>query len=86
MSRPHGRTLISGGEIILSGPVVSDMYAGWMYEGDVFIAPILLREALAEVAAGEFAVTVRLNSVGGDGDAGGNPRDAGAAGQRHRDR
>lgn len=68
MPRPHGRTLISGGEIILSGPVISDMYAGWMYEGDVFIAPVMLREALAEVAAGP--VTVRLNSVGGDTDAG----------------
>jgi ATP-dependent protease ClpP protease subunit len=68
MPRPHGRTLISGGEIILSGPVVSDMYAGWMIEGDVFIAPIMLREAFAEVAIGP--VTVRLNSVGGDTDAG----------------
>ncbi|WP_353472330.1 ATP-dependent Clp protease proteolytic subunit [Salipiger sp. H15] len=55
--------LIVAGELILSGPVLLDEYASWMYEEEVFFCPRMVREALQEL--GEGRVTVRLNSDGG---------------------
>ncbi|TQS73300.1 hypothetical protein ERN12_05965 [Rhodobacteraceae bacterium] len=55
--------LIVGGELILSGTVMLDDYAGWMYEGDVFFTPRMVREALQDL--GEGRASVRLNSGGG---------------------
>ncbi|WP_406870090.1 head maturation protease, ClpP-related [Thioclava sp. 'Guangxiensis'] len=55
--------LIVGGELILSGTVLLDDYAGYMLESDIFFAPRMVREALQIM--GEGPVTVRLNSGGG---------------------
>ncbi|MCG6111322.1 MAG: Clp protease ClpP [Paracoccus sp.] len=63
-----GSDLIFNGELILSGNVVDDSHVGWMWEEDVFFAPSLVRQALAQM--GEGLVTVRINSVGGHVNAG----------------
>ncbi|MER5174084.1 head maturation protease, ClpP-related [Thioclava kandeliae] len=55
--------LIVGGELILSGTVLLDDYAGYMLESDIFFAPRIVRDALQIM--GEGPVTVRLNSGGG---------------------
>lgn len=67
MSR-HGRDLIIGGELVLSGFVMSDEQAGWAWEDEVYFCPQLVREALQ--ALGDGRVTVRLSSGGGDPVAG----------------
>lgn len=64
----HGRDLITGGQVILSGYVMSDESAGWAWEDEVYFCPQMVREALADLGNGE--VTVRLNSEGGDPVAG----------------
>lgn len=68
----HGRELIVNGEIILSGEVLSDTWAGWMWEEDVYFSPRMVREALAELAGDPSAgpVTVRMSSYGGHVEAG----------------
>lgn len=58
-----GSDLIINGEIILSGSVILDDWAGFMWDEDVFFCPRMVREALTEL--GEGRVTVRLNSLGG---------------------
>lgn len=63
-----GSDLIFNGELILSGTVIDDSQAGWMWEEDVFFAPSLVRQALGQL--GEGRVTVRINSVGGHANAG----------------
>lgn len=63
----RGAELISNGQIILSGMVVSDDEAGWYYADDPVICPQMVREALAEISG---AVTIRLCSIGGDPFAG----------------
>lgn len=65
---PHGRDLITGGRIILSGYVLSDAALGWIYDGETVICPQLVREALDEFAGREAVVV--LNSMGGDPVAG----------------
>lgn len=62
------RNLIFNGELILSGNVIEDSHVGWMFEEDVFFAPAMVREALAELGEGE--ITIRLNSIGGHVNAG----------------
>ncbi|SCY61653.1 head maturation protease, ClpP-related [Paracoccus tibetensis] len=57
------RSLIFNNELILSGDVVDDSQIGWMWEEDVFFAPSMVREALAQLGDGHL--TVRLNSHGG---------------------
>lgn len=64
----RGADLIVGGELVLSGYVMSDEAAGWAWEDEVFFSPSLVRDAL--LAMGEGRVTVRLNSAGGDPVAG----------------
>lgn len=66
--RKRGSDLILGGELVLSGYVVSDEEAGWRWEEDVFFCPQMVREAL--LAMGEGEVVVRLNSIGGNPVAG----------------
>ncbi|MFC3569192.1 head maturation protease, ClpP-related [Paracoccus simplex] len=63
-----GSDLISNGELILSGNVIDDSWVSWMWDEDVFFAPSMVRQALAEL--GEGQVTVRINSVGGHVNAG----------------
>lgn len=63
-----GTTLIAGGEIILSGPVLLDDYAGWMWEEDVYFCPAMVRQALAAAPSGPL--TIRLCSDGGHPQAG----------------
>lgn len=63
-----GTDLIIGGEIILSGEVLIDEYAGWMWEDDVFFSPAMVRRALAAVPDGPL--TMRINSYGGHTAAG----------------
>jgi len=64
----RGADLIIGGDLVLSGYVMSDEAAGWTWEEEVFFCPSLVRDAL--LAMGEGQVTVRLNSAGGDPVAG----------------
>lgn len=64
----RGIDLILGGEIVLSGYVMSDEAAGWAWEDEVYFSPQMVREAL--LSLGEAEVTVRLNSNGGDPVAG----------------
>jgi len=64
----RGSDLVIGGELVLSGYVMSDEQAGWTWEGEVFFCPQLVREALQ--ALGDGRVTVRLSSAGGDPVAG----------------
>lgn len=64
----HGRDLIINGEIILAGTVLSDYFAGWMWEEDAYFCPKMLREALSEI--GDGPVTIRLSSYGGHVEAG----------------
>ncbi|MDS9468610.1 Clp protease ClpP [Paracoccus sp. MBLB3053] len=59
-----GADLIIGGELVLSGYVMSDDAADWSWEEEAFFSPALVRDAL--LAMGEGRVTVRLNSAGGD--------------------
>ncbi|WP_411839240.1 head maturation protease, ClpP-related [Paracoccus sp. ME4] len=63
-----GSDLIFNGELILSGTVIDDSHVGWMWEEDVFFAPSLVRQALAQM--GEGRITVRINSIGGHVNAG----------------
>ncbi|SIS98415.1 head maturation protease, ClpP-related [Paracoccus saliphilus] len=63
-----GSDLIFNGELILSGNVIDDSWAGWMWEEDIYFCPSKVRRALAEL--GEGRVTVRINSPGGHADAG----------------
>ncbi|MFN3275452.1 MAG: Clp protease ClpP [Paracoccus sp. (in: a-proteobacteria)] len=63
-----GSDLIFNGELILSGTVIGDDNVGWMWEEDMFYAPSLVRQALGQL--GEGRITARLNSVGGNADAG----------------
>lgn len=60
--------LIVAGELILSGDILVDEYAAWMWEEDVYICPSMVRAALALLPAGPL--TVRLNSHGGHTAAG----------------
>jgi ATP-dependent protease ClpP protease subunit len=55
--------LIVNGEVILSGTVLLDEWAAWMWDEDVYFTPRLVREALASL--GEGRATVRVNSSGG---------------------
>jgi ATP-dependent protease ClpP protease subunit len=64
----HGRDLIVNGEIVLAGEVLSDAWAGYMWEEDIFFCPRMVREALAEIGPGR--VIVRLSSYGGHVEAG----------------
>lgn len=66
--RRRGADLIIGGELVLSGYVMSDEAAGWAWEEEIFFCPAMVREAL--LAMGEGRITVRLNSGGGDPVAG----------------
>lgn len=63
-----GSDLIFNGELILSGDVIDDSWAGWMWEDDIYFCPAMVRRALAEL--GEGRATVRINSPGGHADAG----------------
>lgn len=63
-----GSDLIVGGELVLSGYVLIDDYAGWMWEEDAFFCPMLVRQALEDL--GEGRITVRLSSFGGHAVAG----------------
>jgi ATP-dependent protease ClpP protease subunit len=64
----NGTELIIGGEIILSGDVLSDEWAGWMWEEDVFFCPAMVRQALGAMPDGP--ITIRINSRGGHAMAG----------------
>lgn len=64
----RGSDLIIGGELVLSGYVLSDEQAGWTWEEEVYFCPQLVREALQIL--GDGRVTVRLSSGGGDPVAG----------------
>lgn len=64
----RGTDLIVGGELVLSGYVLSDEAAGWAWEEEVFFSPGMVREAL--LAMGEGEAVIRLNSGGGDPVAG----------------
>lgn len=64
----RGADLIVGGDLVLSGYVMSDEAASWTWEEEVFFCPAMVRDAL--LAMGEGRVTVRLNSAGGDPVAG----------------
>lgn len=64
----QGSDLIVGGQLILSGPVLSDSSRAWMYDADVFFCPSMVREALQAMPTGP--VTVRINSEGGNPHAG----------------
>ncbi len=64
----RGSDLIIGGELVLSGYVMSDEAASWTWDEEVFFCPSLVRDAL--LAMGEGRATVRLNSSGGDPVAG----------------
>ncbi|NEX45190.1 Clp protease ClpP [Pseudotabrizicola algicola] len=64
----NGTELILGGEIILSGEVLNDEWAGWMWEDDVFFSPAMVRQALAAMPDGPL--TMRINSYGGHTAAG----------------
>lgn len=64
----QGSDLIVGGQLILSGPILSDHARAWMYDEDVFFCPSLVREALQVMPNGP--ITVRINSEGGNPHAG----------------
>ncbi|MBL8560894.1 MAG: Clp protease ClpP [Gemmobacter sp.] len=66
--KKRGTDLIIGGELVLSGYVISDEAAGWAWEEEIFFCPSMVREAL--LAMGEGRITIRLNSGGGDPVAG----------------
>lgn len=59
----HGTDLIAGGEIILSGEVLNDEWAGWMWEEDVYFSPAMVRQALLAMPSGPLVM--RINSGGG---------------------
>ena len=62
-----GQELVLNGEIILSGYVIADADAFWQGDGDSYICPTMVREALASFPG---RVTIRLCSDGGDPSAG----------------
>lgn len=64
----RGTDLIVGGELVLSGYVLSDEAAAWAWEEEVFFSPGMVREAL--LAMGDGEAVIRLNSGGGDPVAG----------------
>lgn len=64
----RGTDMIIGGELVLSGYVMSDEVASWAWEEEIFFCPAMVREAI--LAMGEGRITVRLNSGGGDPVAG----------------
>lgn len=66
--KKRGTDLILGGELVLSGYVMSDEAAGWAWEEEIYFCPQMVREAL--LAMGDGEVVVRLNSNGGDPVAG----------------
>jgi ATP-dependent protease ClpP protease subunit len=66
--KKRGSDLILGGELVLSGYVMSDEAAGWAWEEEIYFCPQMVREAL--LAMGDGEVVVRLNSNGGDPVAG----------------
>ncbi|MFC3180460.1 head maturation protease, ClpP-related [Cypionkella sinensis] len=60
----RGTDLIIGGELVLSGYILTDDSASWMWDNANYFSPALVRDALGEL--GEGQVTVRLCSVGGE--------------------
>jgi ATP-dependent protease ClpP protease subunit len=66
--KKRGSDLILGGELVLSGYVMSDEAAAWTWEEEIYFCPQMVREAL--LAMGDGEVVVRLNSNGGDPVAG----------------
>lgn len=63
-----GSELVIGGELILSGMVLLDEYAAWMWDEDVYFTPRMVREGLKTL--GDGRATVRLSSGGGHAMAG----------------
>ena len=62
-----GKSMVQGGDVILSGYVLADADAVWFGDGPGYFCPQMVRDALSGFPG---AATVRLNSSGGDAFAG----------------